>query len=310
MVNNRYRRGQDAARGSRRAGNPRRRRHRVGGAAESGDRGLTPQFMRRVRNRPALRRRGRLHAMLRVVAVAGVLAAIAYGAQHAVQRALTSPALSIQSVRLHQVPTMLIEPVRARLGPAYGQNLLAVDLLELRRSIEELPAVRSAGIRRVLPDGLVVSVEARRPAVRVLDAAGSYDIDAEGFILDIVDPRASRPLEVRLAGRLSVSAAGLQVTTDPAHGKALRSALAVLRWLDEPDRPLTRPIEHLRIDRVGIVMVLSSALEIVVGDERRLDAKMAAVRNLLRANPPSEPTLIDARYADMLVVRRLEAGPE
>jgi hypothetical protein len=310
MVNNRYRRGQDAARRARHAGGPRRQRRRLGGAAESGYRGLTPQFMRRVRNRPALRRRGRLHAMLRVVAVAGAVAAIAYGAQYAVQRALTSPALSIQSVRLHQVPTMLIEPVRARLGPAYGQNLLAVDLLELRRSIEEIPAVRSAGIRRVLPDGLVVSVEARRPAVRVVDAAGSYDIDVEGFILDLVDPRAAPLPEVRLAGRLSVSAAGLRVTSDHAHGTALRSALAVLEWLALSDRPLIHPIEHLRIDGSGIVLVVSPTLEIVVGNERRLDAKMLAVRDLLRANPPSEPTLIDARYADMLVVRRLAAGPE
>ena len=32
---------------------------------------------------------------------------------------------------------------------------------------------------------------------------------------------------------------------------------------------------------------------------------MAAVRSLLRANPPAEPSTIDVRYKDMLVVTAL-----
>jgi len=37
---------------------------------------------------------------------------------------------------------------------------------------------------------------------------------------------------------------------------------------------------------------------------------MAAVRSLMRANPPAEPSIIDARYADMLVVTALPSGTE
>ena len=183
MVSEQFRRGASTPRRSRRAYYSRRRRQRLGAApTSSGFRSMSPQFMRRVKNRPALRHRGYLHAMIRPIVVASLLSALAYGAYYGYQRALTSPALSIQSVRLHQVPNMLIEPVRARLKSAYGKNLLALDLVALRASIEELPAVRSAGVRRVLPDGLVVSIEARTPKVRVVGERHAYIIDRDGVV--------------------------------------------------------------------------------------------------------------------------------
>ena len=59
----------------------------------------------------------------------------------------------------------------------------------------------------------------------------------------------------------------------------------------------------------GVVLV-TARLEIIVGDARNMDSKIAAVRSLLQANPPAEPSTIDARYADMLVVRALARETE
>ncbi len=310
MVNEKFRRGAATPRRSRRAYYTRRRRHRLG-ATSTGDefRRISPRFMRRVKNRPALRHRGYVHAMIRPIVAASLLSALAYGAHYGYQRALTSPALSIQSVRLHQVPNMLIDPVRARLKPAYGENLLALDLVALRASIEELPAVRSAGVRRVLPDGLVVSIEAREPKVRVIGERHAYVIDREGVVLDTYDRRRPPLPEIRLIDGGSLeSAPGRRLTADPQHGRALLSALAVVDWLAQAGDEIPKPINHIRVDDAGIVLVAAPGrLEIVVGDGRRMDAKMAAVRSLLYANPPIEPSIIDARYTDMLVVRALES---
>ncbi len=311
MVNDQFRRGSGTVRRSRGAYYTRRRRHRLGATSTgTGFKIISPQFKRRVKNRPALRRRGYLHAMIRPVFALGGVAALAYGAQFGYQKALTSPALSIQSVRLHQVPTMLIEPVRARLKPAYGQNLLAFDLVALRGSIEELPAVRSAGIRRVLPDGLVVSVEARRPRARVVGEQTSYVIDAEAVVLDTFDQRGTRLPEIWLVdGGTLTSAPGRRLTRDPVYGGAVMSALGVIDWMSGAAGDLPSTVHHLRLDASGVVLV-TSRLEIIVGDERNMDAKMAAVRSLMRANPPAEPSIIDARYADMLVVTALPSGTE
>lgn len=204
---------------------------------------------------------------------------------------------------------MLIEPVRARVKPAYGENLLALDLVALRASIEELPAVRSAGVRRVLPDGLVVSIEAREPTVRVVGEHQAYIIDREGVVLDTYDRHRPPLPEIRLIDGGSLeSSPGQRLTADPQHGRALLSALAVVDWLAQAGGETPGPINHIRIDGAGVVLVATPGrLEILVGNERRMDAKMSAVRSLLRGNPPAEPSFIDARYTDMLVVRALES---
>ena len=306
MVNENFRRGSSAPRRTRRAYYTRRRNHRLGATSgTSGFRGVSPQFLRRVKNRPALRRRPLVHAMIRAIVAVGGLAAVAYGVWYGYEEALTSPALAIQTVTLHQVPSMLIEPVRARVKPAYGQNLLALDIDSLRREIARLPRVRNASIRRVLPDGLVVSVAARQPSVRVVTDTRQYVVDTEGVVLDLVDPRTRLP-EVRIPGDGDLGAVPGQRLTDHAtYGGRLRSALAILDWLGDGSA-LSRPLGHLRVAATGIVLVsIPATLEVVVGDESRIDAKLSAVRSLLRANPPEVPSTIDARYADMLVVRPL-----
>ncbi len=309
MVSKQFRRGTSTRRRSRGAYYTRRRKNRLGTTSTgNGFRSISPQFMRQVKNRPALRRRGYLHAMIRPIVIASVLSTLAYGTHYLYQRALVSSALSIQSVRLHQVPNMLIEPVRARLRPAYGKNLLALDLEALRASIEELPAVHSAGIRRVLPDSLIVSVEARDPKVSVVSDRNTYIIDREGVVLDTYDRQRTKLPKIRLVDGGSLeSAAGQRLTNDPKHGRSLLSALAIVDWMAQTDAEFPTPLDHIRIDASGVVLVTASRqLDIVLGDERRMDAKMEAVRSLLHANPPEDRSIIDARYTDILVVRAFE----
>jgi len=311
MVNEQFRRGSATPRRSRLAYYTRRRQHRLGVTSTgTGFKTVSPQFMRRVKNRPALRQRGWLHAMIRPIVVVAALVGIYHGAQYGYEQALTSPALSIQSVRLHQVPTMLIEPVRTRVQPAYGQNLLALDLAALRASIEELPAVRSAGVRRVLPNELLVSVEARLPRARIIGEQASYVIDREGVVLDTYDPVGGRLAEIRVIdGGTLTSQPGLRLTENDIHGDSLVAALAVLDWISQSDGELPRTVRHLRID-AGAVVLVAARVEIVVGDAVDMDAKMAAVRSLLRANPPAQPSTIDARYKDMLVVTAMPEEAE
>ena len=305
MVSKQFRRGTSTPRRSRRAYYTRRRQNRLGATSTgNGFRSISPQFMRQVKNRPALRSRGYLHAMIRPIVVVSVLSTLAYGVHFLYQRALISSALSIQSVRLHQVPNMFIEPVRARLRPAYGKNLLALDLEALRTSIEELPAVHSATARRVLPDGLIVSVEARDPKVRVVSDQTTYIIDREGVVLETYDRQRPQLPKIRLRDGGSLkSAPGEHLTDDPQHGRSLLSALAIVDWMAQADGEFPKPVDQIRIDASGFVLVTTSGqLEIVLGDERRMAAKMAAVRSLLQANPTGGPAVIDARYTDMLVV--------
>ncbi|MFQ5742128.1 MAG: cell division protein FtsQ/DivIB [Acidobacteriota bacterium] len=266
-----------------------------------------PQFLRRVQNRPSLRRRSRLHAIIRVAVVVGIVVVGGLGMNLAYRQARTLPVLSLQRVILRQVPAELIEPVRGKLRPQYGRNLLALDLPRLRQSIEALPGVRRAAVRRLLPDGLVVSIEPRQPRAILQIADRSYAIDSEGVVLSGPFARSKRMILIRLAGEQIEARPGQRLTELPAQGASVKSALAIIDWLEGSGVDLVRPVDHFRLDASGVVLVLRQpTLEIILGDERALASKIAAVRTLLVTDPPSAPSSIDTRYRDMLVVRTLD----
>ena len=269
-------------------------------------RGKSPQFLRRVKNRPALRRRNRLHAMIRAVVVVGIFAALAYGAYFAYQQALTTPRLALQRVVLHQVPTPLIEQVREKITPHYGQNLLALDLEELQRLVESIPEVRSASIRRTLPDGLVVRVDSRRPKALLQTADGTYVIDRDGVVISASEANMRQLTTVRMEGIGLYARRGQTVVQAVEFGPMVADAITVLEWFEQSQSGLAPNINHLRIDEEGIVVVLTEPeLEILLGDAQSLAAKIEGVEALLLSDRPAGHVVVDARYRDMLLVRDL-----
>ena len=269
-------------------------------------RGKSPQFLRRVKNRPALRRRNRLHAMIRAVVVVGIIAALAYGAYFAYQQALTTPRLALQRVVLHQVPTPLIEQVREKITPHYGQNLLALDLEELQSRVESIPEVRSASVRRTLPDGLVVRVEPRQPRALLQVADGTYVIDRDGVVISASETDMRQLTTVRMEEVGLYARRGQTVIQTVGFGPKVADAITVLEWFEQSQSRLARSINYLRIDEEGIVVVLTQPeLEILLGDAQSLAAKIVAVEALLVSDRPAGPVVVDARYRDMLLVRDL-----
>lgn len=269
-------------------------------------RGKSPQFLRRVKNRPALRRRNRLHAMIRAVVVVGILAALAYGAYFAYQQALATPRLALQRVVLHQVPTPLIEQVREKITPHYGQNLLALDLETLQSEVESIPEVRSASVRRTLPDGLVVRVEPRQPRAVLQTADGTYVIDRDGVVISASETDIRRLTTVRMQEVGLYARRGQTVVQTVEIGAKVADAITVLEWFEQSQTGLARSIDHLRIDEEGIVAVLiQPELEILLGDAQSLAAKIEAVEALMLSNRPAGPVVVDVRYRDMLLVRDL-----
>lgn len=273
----------------------------------SNARGRPPQFLRRVKNRPSLRRRSRIHAMIRALLLLALVGLLGYGAWAGYEMALNTPALALRRVVLQQVPSDLIEPIRARLVPHYGENLFTLDLLELQHAVEGLPEVRGASIRRVLPDGLSVRVDPRRPRVRLVAADGEYVIDRDGVVIAAPQRATGDLLSVQVGDVKLEARRGQSVLLAPGIGPQIASAVAIIEWLEREDIPLPRPLDHLRTGSEGVVLVLTQpTLEVVLGDERGLREKVLALHALLAADPPTRPSTVDVRYKDMLVVRELE----
>lgn len=79
-----------------------------------------------------------------------------------------------------------------------GQNLLALDLMRVKRDLELVPLVKSATVERVLPRTLRLRIAEREPVAQVVTmqrgAQGQfepvvYHLDESGFVFLPLDPR-------------------------------------------------------------------------------------------------------------------------
>jgi cell division protein FtsQ len=78
--------------------------------------------------------------------------------------------------------------VRELLGPAVGENILALDIAALKARLRASPWVADATVSRTLPDTLRVEVRERVPlALAELDRL--YLMDGDGNLIDIYGPK-------------------------------------------------------------------------------------------------------------------------
>lgn len=258
----------------------------------------SPKHLRRVRNRPALRRRSRLRVLMRFVLVVGGLGiggAIAWAALH---HSVNSPTLALRQIVVQGVSPALERQVRGRLSPALGTSLLMLDLEELQRVVVRLPRIRHATVRRRLPSSIEVSVEPRVAHAVVESTDGDLQlVDAEGVLLGPSDePAAELP-------RLRLRAGGSGPAEAGERSPSLAMALRVLHWLERSGPDTVSPVDHLALDERGVTLVFADGLEALVGDDRSLADKMEGLQALLADDPPNTPAVIDLRFSDMVIVR-------
>lgn len=275
-------------------------------------RGRPPQFLRRVHNRPAVRRRSTFIVFLQLLGVVsglGVGGVAAWGVYHWVH---TNAVFRLQRLALGGVPGHLQPAVRQQLDSLQGANLLLVDLDAIQRRLETVPQVEAARVRRTLPDTIEVELEPRPTwgVVRGLDA--SLSISAEGIVLGPAESGVGGLPEIRLRG-LVAGGVGADGRLDPRLPGAarVRDAIVIHDWLSAHEPSPFGRIAHLRLEPDGVVMVSAhQPWEIAVGDAVDLDGKAANLEALLRESPPREPSLLDLRYRDMVVVKPLDLSTE
>jgi len=92
--------------------------------------------------------------------------------------------LAIREIRgLRNVPE---NQILMKLGAVEDQskNLIALDLDEIRRSLELIPWIRSAVVRRVLPDKLIIEVTERVPVAFARVDHATFLVDDQGVLLE------------------------------------------------------------------------------------------------------------------------------
>jgi cell division septal protein FtsQ len=133
-----------------------------------------------------------------------------------------------------------------------GGNLLALDLMRVKRDLELQPAIESVAVERALPDTLRLFITERLPVAQTIAlqprAGGGlsqvvYEFDAEGFVLQPLDP-AWRMTPAPTNETLPLLTGVPLVELQPGRQVELSQIRAALRLVCELDRsPMSGMVE-------------------------------------------------------------------
>jgi len=146
----------------------------------------------RPKNRTQVRRvrKSALGRSLLALQVAAVVALLATGVWAGYSKAMASEKLKVARVDVRGERFLSQGEVIQLLGPALGENILGLDLAELKTKLRASPWVADATVRRTLPDTLLVEIRERVPlALAAVDRL--YLMDGDGTLIDIYGPRTA-----------------------------------------------------------------------------------------------------------------------
>ena len=103
----------------------------------------------------------------------------------------SNPDFTLRRFQVEQQGKMGKGELVAASGVRIGQNLLRIDLEDVKEAIQRLPNIASVRVERRLPDTLFLAVEERRPVALICPtptagtqlAQSTFYIDARGFVL-------------------------------------------------------------------------------------------------------------------------------
>jgi cell division septal protein FtsQ len=120
---------------------------------------------------------------------------------------------AIQQIDVRTDGVIAPEQLRRWAGVKLGANLIALDLAQVKRNLELVPTIDTVSVERVLPRTLEIRVTERQPIAQVnvpcATASGGiavsvFKLDAEGYIMQPLDPRQSVVPLAQVAAQLPV----------------------------------------------------------------------------------------------------------
>src|SRR5262249_7064132 len=131
-----------------------------------------PEYLLDVKVQTRGRSLKRLRWFVGIVLVIGLLGLTGYGTCRLVKfgtngLVYNNPRFAIHQIVVDDDGVLTPEHVVHFAGVQVGENLLSVDLNQVRANLEMLPLVRSVEVRRMMPDRLFIRVEERIAAARL-----------------------------------------------------------------------------------------------------------------------------------------------
>ena len=254
-----------------------------------------PEYLLDVKVQTRGRTLRRLRVVVAVFLALGTLSLTGFGtyrlANGMVNRFVyNNPQFAIRQMVVDDDGVMTPERIVQFAGVQVGQNLLSVDLDQVRSNLEMLPLVRAVEVRRILPDRLFIRVNERvavarlRVPTRELGDTMFY-IDRAGFVMKpmkladgtLLQPEMPRGVPVLTGVSLADVRVGKQVGSEQIY-----RALALLDRLDQAVAGSLLEVEQIDLSKPRQLVMTTSQHTTVKVDVEEFPQQLRRLGVILR----------------------------
>jgi cell division protein FtsQ len=251
--------------------------------------------------RPRLRETWRLWPAL-------LCAALVFAAWDQMQRA---DYFRLARLDIRTGPRVARDDLESFLNARLGQNIFAIDLNFLAAQVRRCPWVKTAVIRRDLPNALSVVIVERRAYALLHLETGSYLVDADGVAFKPVEKGDPRDLP-SITG-FSVEAFNRGGETADRQAEKIAEAVRLMMLCDKLGALSEQEISEARYDLAGGFTLIGAESGAVIrfgqGDYERKLRALAQVTASLRERVV-RARMIDLAIPGRVVVRGLRKGTD
>ena len=169
-----------------------------------------------------------------------------------------NPEFAIEQIDVQSSGDITEDQLRRWSGVKLGQNLIALDLAAVKRNLEMASAIDSATVERILPRtlkirvtgrGAVAQVDVPRAAGETGIAVSVFQLDANGYVMQPLDPRQSVVPLAQMSSSLPIVSGVSVLQLQPGHRLEAPEVLAALKLVAAfPHSPMAGLVELQRVD--------------------------------------------------------------
>jgi len=216
---------------------------------------------------------------------------------------------AIQNIEVQTDGVIAPEQLRRWTRVRIGANLIALDLASVKRNLELVSTIDSVSIERVLPHTLKVRVTERNPVaqVNVPTAGGAggvavsvFQVDANGYVMQPLDPRLSTVPLAQLTEQLPVIT-GLNVyQLQPGHrveSPQVQAALALIGAFDHSPMAGLVDLKRVDVSSPGVVVATTGQGSEITFALDQLEQQLSRWRKIYDLGQTMSKTIASADLA-------------
>ena len=229
---------------------------------------------------------------------------------------------AIQHIDVQTDGVIAPDQLRRWSGVKPGENLIALDLAAVKRNLELVPTIGSVSVERILPRTLQIRVTEREPVAQVdvprAGAAGGiavsvFQLDADGYVMQPIDPRLCVIPLSQVSGQLPVIVGLNMYELQPGHRVESPQVQAALQLVAAfGHSPMAGFVDLRRIDvsSPGVVVATTEQGSKITFSLDNLDQQLRRWREIYDLGQQMNKAIVtlDLAVSNNVPVRWMEAG--